>query len=153
MRKLLIACAAAALAVALSGCGSGEEAAPATTGEPPPTTQTPETDTDATETAETRPETEAPPETTSVTTVRIVVRDGRPVGGIVRPKVRRGDQVVLVVTSDLAGDVHLHGYDLERPVAPGRPARLRFRATIPGRFEIELHAHPEVHIGELTVTP
>jgi hypothetical protein len=158
MRKLQIACAAAAVAVVLAGCGSSEQAVPETGEEPPATTQPTETGTDATqtETGETETgetETTTTPTAPPVTTVRIAVRDGRPVGGIARPEVRRGDHVVLVVTSDLAGDVHLHGYDLERPVAPGKPARLRFRATIPGRFEIELHAHPEVHIGELTVTP
>lgn len=138
MRKMLTACAAVISAVALAGCGSGgDEGAPATA------TETNETTVTATAVEPAAPE---------PVTIRIAVRDGRPVGGIARPKVREGDRVVLVVTADTAGDVHLHGYDLERPVRPGSPARIRFRATIPGRFEIELHAHPEVHIGELTVT-
>ncbi|GIU94683.1 MAG: hypothetical protein KatS3mg012_1140 [Gaiellaceae bacterium] len=143
MTKVLAACAALLAAAALAGCGSSEEAAPPDTTEPE-TTHTTTTETPPTETAPTAP---AP------VTVRIAVRSGRPVGGIARPKVRQGDRVVLVVSADTAGDVHLHGYDLERRVAPGAPARIGFRATIPGRFEIELHAHPEVHIGELTVTP
>lgn len=148
MAKLLIGCTAVLAAVALAGCGSGEEATPPATTEPPMThtmaETEPETQTQATNTEP------APPEPVAI---RIVVRDGRPVGGIARPKVKKGDRVVLVVTADMAGDVHLHGYDLERRVTPGAPARIRFEATIPGRFEIELHAHPEVHIGELTVSP
>lgn len=144
MTKLLVACAAALAAWSLTGCGSDEQASPPASAEP---SMTHTTTTETTDTTETEPSA-APP-----VSIRIAVRDGRPVGGIARPKVKRGDRVVLVVTADVDGDVHLHGYDLERPVAPGAPARLRFRASIPGRFEIELHAHPEIHIGELTVTP
>lgn len=70
--------------------------------------------------------------------VRITVREGRPVGGIRRVTVARGRRVVLVVTSDVADHVHLHGYDVVRDVTPGRPARLAFRATIVGTVEAEL---------------
>ncbi|WP_193345672.1 hypothetical protein [Blastococcus saxobsidens] len=44
-----------------------------------------------------------------------------------------------MVTSDVADEVHLHGYDVSAPVAPGEPATLTFDATIPGVFELELH--------------
>ena len=128
------------LALALVACGSEEEAAPTTETTTTETTQT-------TETATTEP---APP---GPATFLITVRDGRPVGGIARPEVDRDDRVVLVVRSDERAEVHLHGYDLDGVARPGAPARIRFRATIPGRFEIELHAHPEVQIGELTVGP
>jgi hypothetical protein len=70
--------------------------------------------------------------------VRINVRDGRPVGGIRRVTVGKGRPVVLIVTSDVTDHVHLHGYDVMRDVAPGRPARLAFRATIVGTVEVEL---------------
>jgi hypothetical protein len=42
------------------------------------------------------------------------------------------------VTSDVADEVHLHGYNLKRDVAPGSPARLPFRSTIVGTVEVEL---------------
>ena len=64
--------------------------------------------------------------------------DGVPAGGVVRESTDKGDRVVVVVTSDVTDHVHVHGYDLLRDVAPGAPARIAFRATIPGRFEIEL---------------
>jgi hypothetical protein len=48
--------------------------------------------------------------------------------------------------------VHLHGYDVMVDVAPGKPARLRFKATIPGRFEVELEDRG-LHIAELEVRP
>jgi hypothetical protein len=35
--------------------------------------------------------------------------------------------------------VHLHGYNIEKPVVPGKPVRLPFTASIAGRFEVELH--------------
>jgi hypothetical protein len=78
--------------------------------------------------------TEPPPPAT----VRIVVRGGEPVGGVRNVTVSKGRQVVLVVNSDVADEVHLHGYNLKRDVAPGAPARLPFRATINGTVEVEL---------------
>ena len=84
--------------------------------------------------------------------VTIVVENGAPRGGIVRETVDKGDRVVLVVRSDVTDHVHLHGYDIMRDVAPGSPARLRFRATIPGRFEVELEDRG-VQIADITVRP
>jgi len=59
---------------------------------------------------------------------------------------------VLIVRSDVADHVHLHGYDIMRDVAPGMPARLPFKATITGRFEVELEDRG-VPIADITVTP
>jgi hypothetical protein len=70
----------------------------------------------------------------------------------VRKTVDKGDRVVLVVTSDVADHVHLHGYDITRDVAAGGTARLPFRATLPGRFEVELE-NRGVKIADLTVEP
>ncbi len=118
--------------------GTTTATAPAATTEPP---------------ANTAPTRRAPPPPRSETvTVRISVRAGRPVGGIARPSVKRGRRVRLVVRSDVADHVHLHGYDLMRDVAPGRPGQLAFRATIPGRFEVELEDRG-VPIAELEVRP
>ncbi len=36
--------------------------------------------------------------------------------------------------------MHVHGYDLMKDVAPGKPAKITFVANIPGRFEIELES-------------
>jgi hypothetical protein len=70
--------------------------------------------------------------------VQIVVRDGQPAGGVRTVTVSKGRRVVLIVTSDVSDHVHLHGYDVMRDVAPGRPARIAFRATIVGTVEAEL---------------
>ena len=83
--------------------------------------------------------------------VHITVRDGRPVGGIVRIDAELGQRVSLRVTADAADHVHVHGYDLFADVAPGRPAVLNFTARITGRFEIELEdTHRQ--IAQLRVT-
>ena len=60
------------------------------------------------------------------------------------------DHVVLAVTSDVADEIHLHGYDKKTDVAAGGTARLPFVATIPGRFEVELESRG-VQIADLTV--
>ncbi len=85
------------------------------------------------------------------TTVTIVVVDGAPKGGIERTRVTKGDRVVLVVRSDVADEVHLHGYDRSAEIEDG-VAKIAFTASVPGRFEIELE-RLGVPIGELTVSP
>ena len=113
----------------------------ATTTEPPGTTTEPPATT-----------TETPPPPPSRVTIRLRVVGGQPVPGIRRAKVKQGRQVLIVTTSDVADHVHLHGYDLMADVAPGSPARIRFRATIPGRFEVELEDRG-IPIADLSVTP
>lgn len=131
--------------VALAGCGaSGEtqsEPETETTIAAPVGTAAPST----TEEAETTRASK--PKPTSIT-IRVV--GGKPQGGIARPSVQRNDRVVLVVRSDTADELHLHGYDISRAVAAGGAARLAFVAKIPGRFELELE-DSGVQLAELTV--
>jgi hypothetical protein len=101
----------------------------------------------------TRPITSTPePEPSGPTRIEITVRNAAPVGGIVRAKVDEGDLVVIVVDADVSDEIHLHGYDLSADVAPGDPARLEFRAKIPGRFEVELEERSR-QIAEIEVEP
>ena len=88
----------------------------------------------------------------AVQTVGIRIANGRPVGGIERASVRRGARVRVVVRSDVRDHVHVHGYDRFGDVGPGAPARIAFRATIAGRFEIELEDRG-LPIAELEVRP
>jgi len=60
-----------------------------------------------------------------------------------RVEVRRGTTVRIIVTSDVADDLHVHGYDLEKPLPAGRPASIEFRADRAGLFEVETH---ETHL-------
>ena len=86
--------------------------------------------------------------------VRLTVRiqGGRPVGGLARAEARKDASIILVVRSDVADHIHVHGYDLMADVAPGRPARMQFRATLTGRFEVELEDRRQ-QIAQLTVVP
>jgi hypothetical protein len=96
-------------AVALAGCGgSGKSSSPGTT------------------------------TTAGPTTIDVVVKDGKPVGGIQRATVKKGDTVAIVVHSDVADEVHVHGYDLHEDVKAGGTVRIEFPATIAGVFEAEL---------------
>jgi hypothetical protein len=83
----------------------------------------------------------------------IRVRDGRPVGGEKTLTVKKDERVRIVVRADAAGEGHLHGYELERTFAPGKPAVFAFRARIDGAFELETHAHPPLKLAELQVSP
>jgi hypothetical protein len=70
---------------------------------------------------------------------RIEIRGGEVVGGPPKISVKKGDRVRIVVSAEADDDIHLHGYDIERKVAPGRPARFDFEASIEGQFEMESH--------------
>jgi hypothetical protein len=147
MNRFLIAAAGIAVAVVLflvfRPDGDDDSASP-----PPPNPPTTPT------TVATQP---PPPPTTpkpkpAVVQVTIIVLGGKPVGGIRRVTVAKNRQVVLLVRSDVSDHIHLHGYDVMRDVAPGKPARLAFRATIPGRFEVELEDR-KLQIADITVNP
>jgi len=87
----------------------------------------------------------------------IVVKAGKPEGGVQRIEVEKGDTVRLIVSSDGNDEIHLHGYDITREAAPGKPARFRFKADVEGVFEIESHtaedAGLEPLVGRLVVEP
>lgn len=116
--------------------------------------------TTATTTAVTAPPTLEPTPTVTATTaagpesvqLEVTIRGGEPVGGIVRVTATKGDTVVVTVRSDVTDHVHVHGYDLMADVAPGKPARIQFKASLTGRFEIELEDRGK-QIAQLTVLP
>jgi len=83
---------------------------------------------------------------------QVVVRDGKPVGGVKRLEYNNGDQVKFIVTSDVADEIHVHGYDLMKDVPAGGSVRFSFPAKIEGVFEVELEGRKE-QIAELRVSP
>jgi plastocyanin len=103
---------------------------------------------------ETQAEAPAPPEP-EVTRIR--VRGGEVVGGPAEINAKKGDTVVIVVSADAPDDIHLHGYDIKKKVAPGQPARFRVKANLEGEFEIESHVAEDAGrdplVGSLIVEP
>jgi hypothetical protein len=93
-----------------------------------------------------------PPSPPPAARVQIVVEGGRPVGGVRSVTVAKNRRVVLVVTSDIPEEVHLHGYNVARDVGPGEPARIPFRATIVGTVEVEFE-HSGVPLARITTKP
>jgi FtsP/CotA-like multicopper oxidase with cupredoxin domain len=55
-------------------------------------------------------------------------------------RVKQGDEVELRWSSDRPVTLHLHGYEIEAQVGPGKPAAMSFNAKIPGRFPVHEHA-------------
>jgi hypothetical protein len=83
---------------------------------------------------------------------------GGATGGATTTAIRHGDTVALTVRSAAAGELHLHGYDLEWHLAPGDESTSVFEANATGRFPLEFHPEGEgddrgVAVGYLEVRP
>lgn len=119
MNRPSLAALALAASLALAGCASGG-------GEPAAATPTASA---------------TPPAATTAPGVEAVftVTGGARSAGPERVEVAAGEPVRLVVTSDTAEEVHVHGYDLTLPLEPGEEAVLEFTADLPGVYEVELH--------------
>ncbi|MGI8334588.1 hypothetical protein ACRYCC_31945 [Actinomadura scrupuli] len=115
VRPTLLTAAALAAVVTAAGCGTDAPASPAAT----------------------PGRTSAAAPAPAVVTVNIV--RGRVETRHRRVKVARGRTVRIVVTSDVAAEFHLHGYDRTLRLKPGAPGTLEFTAGLPGTFEAELH--------------
>jgi len=82
----------------------------------------------------------------------IVIKHGKPVGGIADLTYNEGEQVRFKVDSDVSDEVHMHGYDIMKDVKAGGTVSFDFPASIEGVFEAELEGRKE-QIIELTVNP
>ena len=82
----------------------------------------------------------------------IVVKNGEPVGGVKDLEYSAGERVRFTVDSDVADEVHVHGYDLMKDVPAGGSVSFSFPAEIEGIFEVELEGRKE-QIAELRVNP
>ena len=70
--------------------------------------------------------------------VEVAYAGGEVTGADQRIPVKLGQRVVLRFTSDVAEEIHVHGYDLTTETAPGEVGAVSFMADIPGVFEVEL---------------
>jgi hypothetical protein len=82
--------------------------------------------------------------------IDVAYAGGAVTGGVVRHSVPLGSTVELVVTSDVADEVHLHGYDRRSFVTAGASTTIRLVADLPGVFEAELEQRA-VPLAELQV--
>ena len=147
---IVAAVVVAVLAFVIASPGGDDEGDK--TSQTTPTTAT--TDTAGTNTTETQAEAPAPPKP-EVT--KIDLRGGEVAGGPAEINAKNGDTVVIVVSADAPDDIHLHGYDIEKKVEPGKPATFRFKANLEGEFEIESHVAEDAGrdplLGTLIVEP
>jgi FtsP/CotA-like multicopper oxidase with cupredoxin domain len=115
-------------------------AQPGDDGDEQPLSGTTQTQTPAGNGAATETETQAPQQPAEPPVTRINVKGGVIDGDVRSIKVAKGDTVRIAVSSDVPDEIHLHGYDIEKEAAPGKPARFKFKATLEGAFELESHA-------------
>ena len=84
--------------------------------------------------------------------VAVRVAGGKVVPPAHRVDVPMGQRVRLQVDSDVADEVHVHGYDLMKDVKPGGIVTFDFPASLEGIFEAELEGRKQ-QIIELRVNP
>jgi plastocyanin len=72
-------------------------------------------------------------------TVTVSVKDGKVNPPTHRQQIAKGDTVKLVVTTDTADEVHVHGVNIEKETKPGTPITIRFVAKDAGIYEVETH--------------
>jgi hypothetical protein len=82
----------------------------------------------------------------------VEVRDAKPVGGVKDLTWKKGQTIDLTVHSDTADEVHFHGYDVHKDVEKGGTVRFQLKATIEGRFIVELEDHKQT-LANVVVTP
>jgi hypothetical protein len=94
-----------------------------------------------------------PPPARTPKPTSIVVRAGKPVGGIRKIELRKGSRAIIQVSSpDTSDEIHIHGYDLKKDLAAGGNVRFTFTAKTDGVYEIELE-DAGVQIAQLVVEP
>jgi hypothetical protein len=83
----------------------------------------------------------------------IVIKNGKPVGGIRQLTYNKGEQILFKVKVPFAEEVHLHGYDVMKEVEKGGGSvTFDLPASTEGVFEAELEGRKE-QILEMTVNP
>ncbi len=94
--------------------------------------------------------------TVSETTTTIRAADVTVTGGVVDGPdtfdFALGDQVDIVVLTNVADEIHVHGYDIMFEAEPGVPVEISFVADAQGIFEVELEGSA-LKLFEIKVTP
>ena len=82
--------------------------------------------------------------------VEIRFAGGKPVGTDVF-RLTQGEAVTFEWQSDTAMELHLHGYDIEVKLQPGKPVRTPFKAHASGRFPLTSHGAGHGHAALLYI--
>jgi len=122
-------------AVLLTGCaaGSDDPVAPDTPASTPSA--------GAPSTAPTAPAPSSAP-VPAVPEVRVITASyvgGEVVTDGVRVESELGEEVVLRISSDVAEEIHVHGYDVYADIPAGGSVDIPLTLTLPGSYEVELH--------------
>jgi heme/copper-type cytochrome/quinol oxidase subunit 2 len=134
----------ALVALALAACGDDGADPQATAATAAPAAAVSTTTAASTTAAAAAPTPSAAPASAITTTtaagtvIEIAYRGGK-LEGNGRKQIPKGRTVTLRVTSDVAEEVHVHGYDKEATIAAGSTAEITFVADVAGIFEVELH--------------
>jgi FtsP/CotA-like multicopper oxidase with cupredoxin domain len=120
------------------------------TGDNTQTADTPTPTATATEAQQAEPGAPTATPSATATPAPTPVVDGT--GAITRIEVTEGERVRFAVRASSPQEVHVHGYDILRDAAPGKPARFSFTADITGRFEVEYEGAGR-QVAELEVQP
>lgn len=130
----------------LAGCGGGDDSGAGSTPSPSVApTASPTEAPSGTPSTPGGPKTNTPSNTADPSgdqadvTLNVTVANGKvnPSGSSI--KVKAGQTVLITAVSDAADELHIHGYDKELELAPGKPASVKFTANMKGTFEVETH--------------
>jgi len=141
MRRLILLASVLTLLVAACGSGSSTTAATGATTTTSSSSTTTETVSGTTTTT-----------TANIEVPRIKVEDGVKTEGLDTISVRVGETVRFEVESDVADEIHVHGYDISFETTPAEEVLVEFVADATGIFEVELE-RLEVHLVDIEVTP
>jgi hypothetical protein len=130
----------------LAGCGGGDDSGAGSSPSPSVApTASPTESPSGTPSTPGGPKSSTPSNTTDPSreqadvTINVTVANGKvnPSGSSI--KVKAGQTVLITAVSDAADELHIHGYDKELELAPGKPAWVKFTADMKGTFEVETH--------------
>ncbi|MFN2478119.1 MAG: hypothetical protein ABR615_02970 [Pseudonocardiaceae bacterium] len=86
----------------------------------------------------------------TVRTISVKVRGGKASGDTGKVTVPLGTPVVISVSSDVADEIHVHGYERAVKVPAASTASVVFTANKPGTFDVELE-NPKLALLQLQV--
>jgi hypothetical protein len=93
-----------------------------------------------------------PSPVSQVMTYTLVIQNKKLVQGPDVITVKEGDTIILKVTSDMAEELHIHGYDKSIDLEKNKESTLTFEANLSGRFVFELE-NSKIDIGAIEVQP